>query len=43
MEDTTEPKPKRLHFMKNKWVKISFLGMAGLLVVIWYVAVWAKP
>lgn len=28
---------------KNKWARITMLGMAGLLAVIWYVAVWAKP
>lgn len=40
---TGEQNKKPFGVFKNKWAKITMLGMAGLLAVIWYVAVWAKP
>jgi len=39
--DKEEKKPFGL--LKNRWAKITLIGMAGLLAVIWYVSVWAKP
>lgn len=34
---------RKIGFLKNKWAKITVLGMGGLLVIIWATTVWAKP
>lgn len=41
-EDQSTPRPIS-KLWKNKWFKITGLGMAGLLGVVWYVAVIYKP
>jgi len=34
---------KKIGFLKNKWAKITVIGMGGLLAIIWFVSIWVKP
>jgi len=43
MEEEKDKGSSMAKLMQNKWAKITALGMAGLLIVVWYVSVVAKP
>jgi hypothetical protein len=42
-EDVDKGKENKIGFLKNKWAKITVLGMGGLLAIIWFVSIWVRP
>jgi len=42
-EDGKEDGKNKIGFLKNKWAKITVLGMGGLLAIIWFVSIWVRP
>jgi len=41
--DTPPPKSPMVSLFKNKWAKITLLGMAGLVLIVWVAAAISKP
>lgn len=42
-KEPSKPNTPKTSLFKNKWVKITFLGMAGLILMVWVATALSKP
>lgn len=42
-EKVKQNKVKPFGLLKKKWVKVTALGMGGLLIVVWFVSIITRP